>query len=110
MADIPSSQDMILGEMRGQLRELVHTTNNLSMKFDALSREVIGLGPLATDIAELKGLNTALMGRVASLELEQGRREGAQGVLQTILKSPVVAWLVAGIAATWAVVTGKVQI
>lgn len=49
-----NSHAMILGEMRGQLRELVHSQNNLSAKFDGLSREVIGLAPLATDIADLK--------------------------------------------------------
>jgi hypothetical protein len=49
-----STHAMILGEMRGQLRELVHSQNNLSAKFDGLSREVIGLAPLATDIADMK--------------------------------------------------------
>lgn len=45
---------MILGEMRGQLRELVHSQNNLSSKFDGLSREVFTLTALATDIADMK--------------------------------------------------------
>lgn len=49
-----ASQAMILGEMRGQLRELVHSQNNLSAKFDGLSREVITLTALATDIADMK--------------------------------------------------------
>lgn len=48
------SHSMILGEMRGQLRELVHSQNNLSAKFDGLSREVIGLAPLANDMADIK--------------------------------------------------------
>lgn len=49
-----SSHAMILGEMRGQLRELVHGQNNLSAKVDGLSREVITLTALAADMADMK--------------------------------------------------------
>jgi hypothetical protein len=45
---------MILGEMRGQLREVVHTLNNQTMKLDALTREVVALGPIAAEIAQMK--------------------------------------------------------
>ncbi len=41
------NQDMILGEMRGQLREVVHSLNGLTQKFDALTREVIGLAVIS---------------------------------------------------------------
>lgn len=97
------SQDMILGEMRGQLREMVHQMNNLSAKFDGLSREVIGLGPLAVDVAELKL-------RVAALSDEKNRREGAAGVAQAIMKSPALGWLVGAAITAWAILTGKVSI
>lgn len=49
-----SSHAMILGEMRGQLRELVHGQNNLSAKVDGLSREVITLTALGADMADVK--------------------------------------------------------
>jgi hypothetical protein len=49
-----STHAMILGEMRGQLRELVHSQNNLSSKFDGLSREVFALTALASDMADMK--------------------------------------------------------
>lgn len=48
------STAMLLGEMRGQLRELVHGQNNLSAKVDGLSREVITLTALAADMADIK--------------------------------------------------------
>lgn len=102
----PSNHDMILGEMRGQLREVVHGQANLAQKFDALTREVIGLGSLASDIAEHKVLITALAVRVDALDTEKNRREGAQGVLQTILKSPLVGWLAAVAALVTAYVKG----
>lgn len=101
--ELPDSanHDMILGEMRGQLREVVHGQANLAMKFDALTREVIGLGALASDIAEQKVTLAALAVRVDALETDKSRREGAQGVFHTILRSPTVAWLAAGAVALW---------
>lgn len=77
---------LILGEIRGQLRELVHNSNNNSAKLDAL------------------GL------RVAQLETERNRRDGALGVIQMFLKSPMVGWLVGAAVTAWAVLTGKVHI
>lgn len=98
----PNSQDMILGEMRGQLREVVHSMNNLGSKFDGLSREVIGLGPLASDVAELKV-------KVASLETAHATQEGERGVWVAILKSPQFAWVAFLAAGAWAILTGKVH-
>lgn len=80
------SMPLILGEIRGQLRELVHNSNNNSAKLDAL------------------GL------RVAQLETERNRRDGALGVIQMFLKSPMVGWLVGAAVTAWAVLTGKVHI
>lgn len=79
------SQMLLLGKIMGQLRELIHNSNNNSAKLDALSL------------------------RVAALEVESGRRAGAGHVVQTILKSPVIAWLVTVGAAIWAVATGKIS-
>jgi hypothetical protein len=85
----PQPQDdtmLILGEIRGQLRELIHTGNNTSSKVDAL------------------GI------RVAALEGEKDRREGASGVLTTILKSPLIGWLTGAAISAWAILTGKVHL
>ena len=98
-----SNQDMILGEMRGQLREVVHSVNNLSSKFDGLSREVIGLGAFVTDIAALKA-------DVAGLKRDRDQRDGAQGLLGLILKSPALGWLVGAAISAWAILTGKVHL
>jgi hypothetical protein len=54
-------QAMILGEMRGQLREVVHSMNNLSAKFDGLSREVVGLSAMAGDLVDMKARTAATM-------------------------------------------------
>lgn len=97
----PSNQDMILGEMRGQLREVVHTVNNMSMKFDNLSKEVGGLAALATDVAELRI-------KVAALIADQNQREGARNMGSAIMKSPALGWFVGAVVTVWAVVTGKI--
>lgn len=94
-----ANQAMILGEMRGQLREVVHSVNNLSMKVDGLSREVIGLGPLAADILDLKI-------RMKVVEENDSRQAGATGVLAAILKSPAVGWLIGALATATALIFG----
>jgi len=98
-----SNQDMVLGEMRGQLREVVHSMNTMSAKFDTLSREVVGLSTLATDMAEIKL-------RVTALETERNRRDGATGIIQAIVKSPAVGWMVGGATFVWALLTGRVHL
>lgn len=94
---------VMVGEMRGQLREAVHTLNNVSGKIDGLTREVVGLGPLAAEIADLKG-------RITALELTGSRQAGATGVVQTILKSPMLGWLVGAAITAWAILNGKVRL
>lgn len=98
-----NSQDMILGELRGQMREVIHGMNNLSSKVDGLSREVIGLGSLAGEMADMKS-------RIAVLEIGHNRREGATGILAALLKSPALGWLVGAAITAWAILTGKVHV
>ncbi|MGY4397319.1 hypothetical protein ACVWZA_002513 [Sphingomonas sp. UYAg733] len=96
-----NESSMILGEMRGQLREVVHSVNNLSAKLDGLTREVVGLGPLASDIADLKI-------RLATLEAANNRSEGARTIGRMLLKSPALGWLVGAAVTAWALLSGKV--
>lgn len=96
-----SNHDMILGEMRGQLREVVHAVNNLSQNVTALTREVSGLGSLAIEVAELKTNCAGLSTRIGTLETERSMRQGRDGVLHTMLRSPTLAWIVAAAVAAW---------
>ena len=110
---MPPSHDsntMILGELRGQTRELVHSVNNLSTKFDALTREVIGLSSLAADIGELKATVAGQAKRLEELEAEKNRTDGAKGFAAILLKSPALGWLVGAVISAWAVLTGKVHL
>lgn len=102
-AEPTQNNDMILGELRGQVRELVHSMNNMNSKFDALTREVIALGPLAADINEIKN-------RVTELEKIGNKQTGAYGILSAILHSPVVMWVVMAAGFLWATATGKLKL
>jgi hypothetical protein len=97
------NHDMILGELRGQVRELVHSVNNLNGKFDALTREVVALGPLAADIASIHV-------RLNKLEDDSNQQTGALNILKIILTSPVLLGLLVTVAAIWVTVSGKVHI
>lgn len=77
---------LLLGEIRGQLRELIHSTNNTNMKVDALSL------------------------RVSALEAADHRREGATNVVSAIMKSPALGWLVGAAITAWAILTGRFNI
>ena len=82
---LESNSLLLLGEIRGQLRELIHSTNNTGMKVDALAM------------------------RVSALEAADQRRQGASGLMQTIFKSPALGWLVGAAITAWALLTGKVH-
>ncbi|WP_152616453.1 hypothetical protein [Sphingomonas sp. ERG5] len=98
-----NENSLILGEMRGQLRDVVYSVNNLSAKLDGLTREVVGLGPLASDIADLKD-------RIATLEAASNRSEGARTLGTLLLKSPAIGWLVGLAATAWAILSGKAHL
>jgi hypothetical protein len=76
---------LLLGEIRGQLRELIHSTNNNASKLDALAI------------------------RVSTLESDKSRREGASNVLQVVLRSPALAWLISAAITAWAVLSGRLD-
>lgn len=86
-----TDQAMILGEMRGQMREVVHGLNGLSMKFDGLSREVIGLGALAKDVIEIKTTHAQelklLQKQIDDLKSERDRRRGAASLIDWAFKN-----------------------
>lgn len=75
-----AAQAMILGEMRGQLRELVHSQNNLATKFDVLSKEVFTLAALAGDMADLKL-------RLKVLEEKGQQQTGAANLINWVLRN-----------------------
>ncbi len=101
-----------LGELAAYTHEHRHGVANLSAKLDGLGVDV------AKQIAVLEARMTARIDdihqnhgeRLAALEAERNRRDGASSIIALILKSPAVGWLVGVAGAAWAVLSGKLQL
>jgi hypothetical protein len=77
---------LLLGEIRGQLRELIHVGNNNAQKIEALGA------------------------RMSALEIANANTEGGQSVWREILRSPSLGWLIGSLALlAWAFLTGKLN-
>lgn len=100
MADPPDTTGMMLGEMKGQMRELIHNVNNLSSKMDSLTERVVGAAGLPAKVKELEE-------RVAVLEADRHKRDGAMSFGGWLLKSPLLGWLATAGVALWAILKGK---
>src|SRR3546814_8706588 len=77
---------MTLGELKGQMREIVHQLNNMSSKMDAISHEISKNSGIPEEVEKLKL-------RVAALEEKESKREGAMGLGVWIMRSPLIGWL-----------------
>lgn len=96
MADASdSSMPIMIGEMRGQLRELIHGFNNLSQAMMGLQSSVDKSAHLPGELAELKLRIAALEARMSVIEAEKNQRAGAMSLGSALLRSPAIAWLAA---------------
>lgn len=84
--DLETGVPYLLGQIQGQLRELIHSSNNNGQRLEALSV------------------------RVAALEASNDRREGAAGIVSMILKSPMIGWFVGVAVSAWALLSGKAHL
>lgn len=94
---------LILGEVRGQLREIIHAMNNQAQKNDAVADKLAKLEGVP---AQLKNIDT----RLTALETDRHRRDGASGLLVMILRSPALGWLVGAGTTVWAFLTGRLHL
>lgn len=91
-----ASLSMTLGEVRGQLREVIHTMNNTAQKIDALTREVVEAKGLPADLAALEVRLGMAEARLALLEAAENKRVGAMGLGNWLLKHwPAILGLIA---------------
>lgn len=100
---------LLLGRMSGELEQVMGALTSLSTKVDSLSREVFALGPLAADIREIKTNIVAIEGRIRQLEEKQMQRDGRDGLVALVMKSPALGWLASAGAVIWAILSGKVH-
>jgi hypothetical protein len=94
---------LLLGEIRGQLRELIHTGNNNAAKIDALANRLGAVEVIASKFEAIEHLGS----RIAKLEQAHDRQEGASGLWKTMLHSPALGWLVGAAVTAWAILTGR---
>jgi hypothetical protein len=105
MADVQNDTQLaiVIGEMRGQVREMIHAQNNIAMKVDAISQMVMLAAGLPDTVS-------AINARVTALEADLNKREGATGVVSVILKSPTLGWIVGGLTTIYLYVSGKLDL
>lgn len=89
---------LAVGEMRGQLREIVHGQNDMRQKVDFLTEKAL-LAPTAATVE-------ALTKRIDALEADRDRRDGATNLGVAILKSPTLGWVVGIVVAALAAIKG----
>lgn len=93
--DADPNMMMILGEVRGQLREIIHTMNNQSMKNDAVAKQLAKLESMPEQLSKLEA-------RMTALEQDRYRRDGAMGLGSWLMKTPLLGWVVGICIAAWA--------
>lgn len=103
MAEQPENVAFAIGEIRGQLREVIHTMNNTAQKVDAIGEKVM----LAAALPEAM---TNLSARLTALEAERNRRDGATGIISTIMRSPTLGWIVGGVTTILLALTGRLDL
>lgn len=84
-----------LGELRGQLRELIHNVNSMTIKIDSLAEKSAQSHDHPTEIVSIKE-------RLSALEIAEQKRDGAFSLGRLILKSPLLAWVAAGLFLVYA--------
>ena len=94
------------------LRGLVASMDRIQHNQDTMQASVADIRERVIGI-ETQGHGaalSALMMRVTALENDAMRREGAKGVIETLLKSPALGWLVGALTAAWTIVTGRLSL
>lgn len=99
---------LAVGEMRGQMRELIHTNNNMAMKVEGLTEKVLLAQALPAEVARLADHLAIVAARIDKLEGINDRNDGAKGVFAAILQSRFAAWAAAAVAVAYAAIKGDV--
>ena len=97
---------LAVGEMRGQMRELIHTNNNMAMKVEGLTEKVLLAQALPAEVARLADVLVTALARLDALEAEKNRNDGAKGVVAAFMQSRFAAWTAAAAAVAFAAFKG----
>lgn len=100
---------LILGELRGQIKELVHSVNNRASESQGVANSLAKLESVPRDIAEIKKSFADLELRLDKVELDKAANSGERKMLLAILQSPALGWLVWAGSVIWALLSGRIQ-
>jgi hypothetical protein len=97
------STDRLLGELIAEVRAVKHNQNNASSKLDAV-------GHLVETVREMKEEQEKHHFRIAVLEADKNRREGAIGLFEWLARHWPISLIVAALAAWVAWANNKVTL
>lgn len=94
-----TNTSMLLGELRGQLRELIHSVNNRAMENAYIAKTLAKLEDVPEQLEKLND-------RMAALEADKNRREGAVSLGGWIMRSNAIVYLIMAGGAVYAYMKG----
>lgn len=96
MTESSGSENVLLmiGEVRGQLRELVHTIANVAQQVQAVNSKLDATAGTHSIVESLSAASIGHEARITALELIEARRAGAMGLGTWIFK--VAPWIFGG--------------
>jgi hypothetical protein len=97
------STDRLLGELIAEVRAVKHNQNNASQKLDAVTH-------LVEQVREMKEEQERHHFRIAVLEADKHRREGAVGLVEWFARHWPVTLVIAALGAIVAWANGKVTV
>jgi hypothetical protein len=80
------SVDRLLGELIAEVRAVKHNINNTSAKLDEVGRQTQPIKALVEQVKEIREEQERQHFRIAVLEADKNRREGAIGLVEWICK------------------------
>lgn len=82
-----ASTDRLLGELIAEVRAVKHNQNNAVMELKAVGRQTAPIQALVEQVKEIKEEQGRQHFRIAVLEADKNRREGAIGLVEWVSKN-----------------------
>lgn len=108
IGDDGQSTDRLLGELIAEVRAVKHNQNNTSQKLDAVGRQTEPIRALVEQVREIKAEQERHHFRLAVLEADKHRREGAIGLFEWVTRHWPFSVIAAALAAWVGWANGKI--
>ncbi len=98
------------GEMRGQVKELVHAMNAKADRDAKFADAITKLEQLPSDISDIKTRISGVEARLVTMETANTTREAERSLLYMLLKSPALGWIVGALTLIGLEVTNRLNL